>query len=160
MAGDALFAITVWIVLTCFYLLFAGQASVSEMIAGVPAAALATCIALLLRRARSRPLRLRAPWPRVVGRPLASLFPDAVRVGRVLLAALRRRPDGPVGMSSRQPFRHGDDDAADAGRRGLVTLGISLAPNGYVLSIPDGQDVLLMHRLVPSAPDSDTEWPA
>lgn len=160
MAGGALFAITVWIVLTCLYLLFAGQLSVSEMIAGMPAAAMATGVAVVWRQARSRPLRLRAPWPRVIGRPLVSLFPDAVRVARVLLAALWRRPSGAVGLVSRQPFRHGANDAANAGRRGLVTLGLSLAPNGYVLRLPDRQDVLLMHRLAPAEPDSDTEWPA
>ena len=160
MAGGALFAITVWIALTCFYLLFAGQASMSEMIAGVPSGAMATCFAVLLRQARSRPLRLQAPWPRVVGRPLVSLFPDAVWVRKVLLSVLWRRPGGAIGMVSHQPCRHGGNDAANAGRRGLVTLGLSLAPNGYVLSIPDHQDVLLMHRLVAAAPDPDAEWPA
>ncbi|WP_428485702.1 hypothetical protein [Rhodopila sp.] len=168
----------IWVLLAGFYLLFAGQISMTEIIAGVPATTAAAAVAVLLHRARSRRLRFRAPWLHVVGRPLAALLPNAVQVAGVLLHALWRRPDGPVGVVARQPFRQGEghaddagrrgqaDDAGwrgqadDAGRRGLVTLGISLAPNGYVLSIPKGQDVLVMHRLVSAPPSPDRQWPA
>lgn len=160
MTGDLLFGGAVWCVLAGLYLLFAGQVSSSEIIAGMIATVTATGFAVSLHRARSRRLRLRAPWLRLVGQPLTALFTDSIRVARVLLRALRRRPDGAVGILARQPFRHGDAPAADAGRRGLATLALSAAPNGYVLNVPSGDDALLMHRLVPAAPDPDPEWPA
>jgi hypothetical protein len=42
----------------------------------------------------------------------------------------------------------------------MVTLALSVAPNGYVMNVPAGGDALLMHRLAPAAPDPDPEWPA
>jgi hypothetical protein len=78
----------------------------------------------------------------------------------MLLSVLWRRPDGSLGVITRQPFRQGHDTPQDAGRRGLVTLGISLAPNGYVLSIPDSRNELVLHRLTPAAPSADRKWPA
>ena len=155
-----LFAIAVWILFAGAYLLFAGQVSTTEAIAGVAATTMAAAFAILLRRAQSRALQLNAPWLRVIGRPLASLYPDAIRVGGMLLQAIWRRPDGPMGTISRQSFHHGADHAAaDAGRRAMVGLAISFAPNGYMLSMPDGQDVLVMHRLAPAPPSPDQEWP-
>ncbi len=145
--------------LAACYALFAGELSVSELEAGVPAAALATALAVLLHRSRQRPFRLRAPWLRVLGRPLAALFADAVKVGLVLATAIRRRPSGPVGSVLRQPFRHGGDDPADAGRRALSILGSSFAPNGFVLRAPDRRDVLLVHCLHPAPAKPDPEWP-
>jgi hypothetical protein len=159
MLGIAPFAFSAWIILTSFYFLFAGQVSTSECSVGLPAAVIATGFAALLHRAQSRRVGLRGPWLRIIARPLADLYPDAIKVGRVLLVTLWRQPKRPLGLVIPQPFRHGDDAAGDAGRRGLVTLGMSLAPNGYVLDIPDGQDVLVMHRLAPAEPDPDPEWP-
>lgn len=150
--------LTAWVALAGFYLLFAGQISVTEIIAGVPATLACAGFAVLLHGAQSRRLRLRAPWPRMVLMPLAALLPDVAKVGGVLVRALWRRPSGTVGVVSRQPFRHGGD--GDAGRRALSTLGLSLAPNGYVLTIPDGQDAMVLHRLAPAAADPDPEWPA
>ena len=142
-----------------FYFLFAGQLSTTEVVAGLPAATVAAAFAVLMHRARSRDLDLHAPWLRVVVGPLAALIPDAIRVGAVLLSALWRRPLGPVGVITKQPFRHGDDSVGDAGRRGLVILSASLAPNGYVLYLPSNQDALITHRLVATTPRPDREWP-
>jgi hypothetical protein len=160
MIGEMLFAIAVWLALAGFYLLFVGEVSPTELIAAALATSVATGLGMLLHRSRSRKLLLlRAPWPRLVGRPLAALFPDSVRVGGVLLQALWRRPRGAAGMVMRQPFHPGEASALDAGRRGLVTLGLSLAPNGYVLRIPDDRTALLIHRLAPAAPDANQDWP-
>lgn len=148
-----------WLIFLGSYLLLAGQVGLTEIIAGVPAAAFAACFTVMLHRVSERRFRLDVPWWRVVGQPLASVAPDAVRVGHALLRALWRRPPGPLGVLASQPFRQGGDAPADATRRGLVTLGSSLAPNGIVVAIPEGRDVLLLHRLVPAAPDRDREWP-
>lgn len=155
-----LFVLTNWVVLAGLYLLFAGQLSGSEVIAGVPASLAAAVFALLVHRVQPRRFQVRAPWLRVVVRPIAALFPDAARVGTMLLRAMWRRPDGPLGVISQQPFRHGGNQPGDAGRRALTTLGLSLAPNGYVLLVPDDRDMLPVHRLAPAVMGSDPEWPA
>lgn len=142
-----------WLVLAAFYLLCAGQVSADEAVAAILAAAVGAIFSVLIRRAADRPLRLRAPWPRTICRPLAALLPDAARVGRVLLSA---RPHGEAVI---QPFAHGGETPEDAGRRALVTLGASLAPNGYVLRIPGATDALLMHRLAHAPPKRDRAWP-
>ena len=148
-----------WLVFLGLYLLLAGQVSVTEIVGGVPAATFAACFTVWLHRASERRFSLGAPWWRVVGRPLAALVPDAGSVGLALLRAVRRRPSGPLGVLARQPFRQGGQAPADATRRGLVTLGSSLAPNGFVAAIPEGQGILLLHRLVPVPPDRDRKWP-
>lgn len=156
---QVLFILAVWIVLVAFYFLFAGEISLTEMAAGLPTAAIAAAYALALRHSEAHRLRLSAPWLRVIGKPLLSVFPDALRVGRVLLRALWRRPEGQLGVIARQPFDHGGEDAASAGRRALVILGTSLAPNGYVLSSAEEMDALVLHRLVPVPPSPGREWP-
>jgi hypothetical protein len=99
------------------------------------------------------------PWHRVVLRPLAALLPDAARVGRVLVRAVLHGPQSARGAWTWQDFRHGSDDAADAARRALVTLGASFAPNAYVLQLPDTRDAILLHRLAERAASPDREWP-
>jgi hypothetical protein len=158
-SGTMLFGAIVWIVLVGFYFLLAGEISLTETIAGLPTAAVAAGFALALRRTETQRLRLQAPWLHVIAKPLASVLPDVFRVGRVLLSVLWRRPSGPIGAVARQPFRHGGDDAKSAGRRALVTLGISFAPNGYVLSSPGEMDALVLHRLALVPPEPDREWP-
>ena len=156
-AGIVRFA-AFWLLLAALYALFAGDVSVTEAIAGLIATGLGALYGLLLHKCRSVAVALRAPWPRMVLRPVAALAPDASRVGRVLLKTLWGRPEGSAGMVSRQRFRSGQPNPADAGRRGIVTLALSLAPNGYVLAIEESNIVL--HSLAPAAPSTNVTWPA
>jgi hypothetical protein len=149
----------VGVILFGLYLLFAGQATGTEIGAGIGAAAASAVFAALVHRKAERRFRLRAPWLRVLTVPLAAVALDSFRVGRVLVQALWRRPAGPIGVLAEQPFRPGLDDPPDAARRGLVTLGSSLAPNGYVLSIEHGSETTLLHRLVAVPSSPDREWP-
>ncbi len=142
-----------WVVLAAFYLLCAGEIGADEVIAAVASGLVGTALSALIRRDAGRRFRLRAPWPRVVLRPLADLAPDAVRVARVLLS---RHPHGEAVV---QPFAPGGATPEDAGRRALVTLAASLAPNGYVLRILDASDGLVMHRLAHVPPLRDRAWP-
>lgn len=142
-----------WAVLAAFYLLCAGELGADEVIAAVASGLVGTALSVLVRRDAGRRFRLRAPWPRVIFRPLAALAPDAVRVARLLLS---RHPRGEAVV---QPFVPGGATPEDAGRRALVTLAASLAPNGYTLRIPDGHDALLMHRLAHVPPPRGKRWP-
>lgn len=150
----------VWIAFAAAYVLFAGQLSLTEAAAGVPAAAASTVFVLALRRCEQRGLRLQAPWFRLARSALGSLAGDVVRVGGVLLEALVHPPAAPVGRLTRQPFRQGGAAPADAGRRGLASLVISVAPNGFMVDIYGHADAMVMHRLVDVPPVPDHEWPA
>lgn len=87
----------------------------------------------------------------MLSEPLTALFPDAVRVGRTLLRESWRCPPGMVGTLVREPVQAGGEDAAPAARRGLVTLGASLAPTSCGMDISEGEDVLVSHRLAPAS---------
>jgi len=80
-------------------------------------------------------------------------------VAGVLFRAIWRRPANAVGTLHRQPFRRGDAEATDAGRRALVTLARSVAPEEFVVDIPEQGGGLLVHTLSRSRPVKDLEWP-
>ena len=141
------------------YLTFAGDVSRSELIAGLGVVAIGSVVGVLLHRVRSRDLSCRAPWLRLVGSTALAIVRDSFAVGRVLLLAVLRPTPQQSGLIVMQPFDIGDDQAADAGRRGLVTLAASIAPNGFVLRVLDRRQALAIHRLAPEAPDADREWP-
>jgi len=142
-----------------FYLLLAGSLSRNELItAGVVAAAFAILVVVLRLRQETR-LGLPIPPLTAMLRPILALLTDSGRVGAVLLRVVARRPEGGYGTITPQPFRPGGSTPEDAGRRGLVTLGSSLAPNGYVLEWSPSQDALLMHRLAAVSSSENTEWP-
>lgn len=157
-------AFVVFLVSIGMYLVFAGQVNGTEAAAGVPAAGLVAAYAGLRHRGESRAMRLRGPWLRLLLSPMVSVAGDAARVGVHLLRAVFVPGSHVVGTISRQPFRSGDVGPADAGRRALVTLADSLAPNGFVLDVAPSmllrdEHALLMHRLAPARPDPDREWP-
>lgn len=150
--------LAIWLSMLGTYLLLSGEVSRTELVAGACTATAATGFALLLRRAGSRAMALRVPWPRVVGRTLLALAADSARVGGALARAVWRRPERETSRISRQPFRAGSGPV-DAGRRGVVILATSLAPNGFVLDEDGTAAGLLMHRLVPVPARPDPEWP-
>ncbi len=153
-----LFCIAVFVISASLYLLFAGQLSTTELIAGSCVAVGFTCLQTVLRLREERQLSLPMPPLRVILGPIAALMLDAGRVGQVLVRAILRRPLSSVGTISRQPFRQGAG-SQDRGREALVFLATSLAPNGYALERRPDDGGLLMHRLAPTRPNSDAEWP-
>jgi multisubunit Na+/H+ antiporter MnhE subunit len=129
-----IFASVAWVGLAATYLLFAGQISQTELIAGLGASLAAAAYALTARHVAEQPLNLRLPWHRVVARVAKSVVVDTIRVG---LALIRATP-GSLSRRASAP--------ADAGHRAVAILALSLAPNGVVVDTQDG-DVLL-HQLV------------
>lgn len=159
MSGNIIRAAASFLVMAAFYALFAGQISPSEVEAGLPSAFLATVLTVLLRRAASRQLALTKARPGTVLSGVAAIFPDVVRVAGVLLRALLRRPCGALGpiVSQRAPLN--GNAATDAGRRAVVTLALSAAPNGYVVGAQEERGTLLLHRLFAPSPDENGERP-
>ncbi|MCQ8278089.1 hypothetical protein NFI95_06465 [Acetobacteraceae bacterium KSS8] len=140
------------------YAALTGSLGFHEILAGVGCAVLLCVLVSTIHRGEPRLLVLRPP-PRVLLRVSRALLIDTLRVGRVLCAAILRRPDGRAGTIETVAFRHGGDDPQAAGRRALVVLGASLAPNGFVLAAPRGRDTLVMHKLAPSRDPADPRWP-
>ena len=103
---------------------------------------------------------LRAPWLRVLVRSLAAIPGDVLRVGVALAGTLwQSGRQSQVGVAAHQPFSHGQDTAGAATRRAMVVLGTSLAPNGFVLMMPEGSEAMVLHRLVQTPPRAEREWP-
>lgn len=141
-----------------FYLLLAGALGTNELITAAVVAIALAALAATLRLREERQLRLPVPPLHFLAAALLALFTDSGRVGLVLVRVILRRPGHEQGSLSRQPF-HAADQPSGRGRRALVTLAISLAPNGYVLDQPAGEARLLMHRLTTARPSNDAEWP-
>ena len=148
-----------WLVLVGCYFLFTGQFSATEWIAGAPAALVAAVFVAMSRHVSRRRLHLEAPWLHLLGEALTALVRDLGRVARVLWHVVFRRPGRPVGRLVRQEFYQGTERPQDAGRRGLVTLSASLAPNAFVIDIPPGEDALVLHWLVCVPTAADPLWP-
>jgi hypothetical protein len=136
-----MFAGLSWLALALSYLVFAGQVSRNELIAGFGACAIAVGHAVIAHRAADAPMRLRLRWDRVIGIAATSLVMDTIRVGAALL---RPRP------GALSPETLPLDEAVPSGRRAVAILTLSLAPNGFVVRA-DGTRAV-MHQLVPTDP--------
>ena len=145
-----------------FYLLLAGRLAWTELAAAVPCAGTVAAFMAIQRLRQARPVSPGRPPAAMLLGTLASLVTDTGRVSLALLRAML----GPVGgEASWQPFHPGGRRPRDAGRRALVALLTSLAPNGFVLdlrpsALPEADHGLLLHRLVPAPPLRDADWPA
>lgn len=144
--------------LAACYFLFAGHFSIQELMAACFACSVALSFAGVVRRTTERRLECRHGG-RVCARLMPAIAAQAWGVAGVLSRAILRRPAGAVGTIRRQPFRHGGDEPTDAGRRALVTLARSVAPEEFVVDTPEHGGGLLVHTLSRSSPVKDTEWP-
>lgn len=140
------------------YFLFAGEFSLHECLAAVLAWTATMSFSVRVRNSAGHGFKW-SHWAWVCGRTLASAPGESLAVTCVLYRILWRRPASAVGTMLRQPFRRGGGDAADAGRRALVTFARSLAPREFVVDIPDEGDWLCVHSLSASPPRKDRNWP-
>ena len=146
-----------------FYMLLAGSLTWTEAVAGLGSAAAVAAYAVIQRREQERRLALRLPPVRALASTAKSLVTDTARVGLALVRALAGGPRR--GEAEWQRFHPGGRSPAETGRRALVTLLTSAAPNGFVIDIrpsaaPEAEHALLLHRLAPARPLSGRDWPA
>ena len=145
------------------YLLLAGSLTATEWAAAIPVSVSIAAFATILRMRRDRVIALHVPPAAVLSASAWALAADSVRVGVVLLRAVAGRRPG--GHASWQAFHPGGGSPADAGRRALVAMLTSVAPNGFVLdlrpsALPEADQGLLLHRLAPAPSLSGRDWPA
>ena len=144
--------------LAACYFLFAGQFSIQELMGASLTCSVAVSFAGIVRRTAERRLEC-THCRRVCARLIPAIVAQTWVVAGVLSRAILRRPADTVGTLHRQPFRHGDDEATDAGHRALVTLARSVAPEEFVVDIPEQGGELLVHTLSRSRSVKDLEWP-
>ncbi len=158
--GAAGMALAGWLAtllgLSGMYMLFAGEVSGTEALAGLVSVAAAMVFAWVAQRAEKRFFRFRLGWVALLARLPVALARDTVVVGAWLVRSIWRPVEGGL---ARQNFDHGDASGEAGARRALVVLGASLAPNGYVVRVPARGDFFLVHRLAPAPLAADEEWP-
>ncbi|HEX4765238.1 MAG TPA: hypothetical protein VH414_03080 [Lichenihabitans sp.] len=147
----------VWMTCSLAYLVLAGQVSLDEGVAAIVTGAGGTLLWVLLRRVSDRRFWFDRWSALALARALTGLPAGIFRLGRILLASLH----GDVsGRRLEQPFHGGErDDPEEAGRRAIVVLATSLAPNSFVLRVERGRDLIAVHGLADQDPRNDPRWP-
>lgn len=135
-----------WILSGALYLLLIDTTDLPELIVGAGAASLAATAFLLAREQYLAAETVRAEWLNSLYRPFIKVPTDVAMVSWVALAQLvdRRRTRGAFRAV---PFRCGDDEALEIGRRGLAESLGSFAPNTIIIGVDHERELLLGHQL-------------
>ena len=147
-----------WAAYAGLYLFFAGTIDTIEVTFAAVCATIALGLAYATRATARRRFGGILP-PRAILRPVASLWPDLLVVGRELVKVSIAGSQRQRGDFVRQPFDSGGDEALSRTRRAAAIIGVSLAPRTFVVRGEDS-DELLLHCLPAKAPSADHRWPA
>lgn len=133
------------------YLVDAGQAGPSEIVAAVVSAMLATGLWMAVRAASPLPGGLPRRWPtalaaRLRAAPVETLLDGAVFV-RAAVIRLSGSGTGPRGRLIEQPLPRRTGDAG-IGDRALTAFGATVTPDGYAAAEDRHRHRLVIHRLV------------
>ena len=151
-------ALWVWPAGAASYLVLAGSLSADEIAVAVMLGALGAGWHAAILNVEARRFAFGLAAVREIGRALAGLPGATLRVGSRLATAILR---GAAGRQAEVPFSIGDHTMpAEAGRRALVVLATSLAPDSYVLRIPENEGSIQYHALTARMPGGDRRWPA
>ena len=151
-------AIAIWLAGAAAYMLLAGQFSADEVAAAVVLGGLGAGWHVAVMHDGARRFRFERPALRVIAASLVGLAGATLRVGARLASALVH----PVaGRRVEQVFHRGvGDDPRDRGRRAVVVLATSLAPDSYVLDLPVDEETITYHALTGAGPGPDPRWPS
>ena len=129
------------------YLLLIDITDLPELIVGAGVAAIAATGFELAREQRTvGGLRARAHWLVHAARPLANVPTDIATVS-VLAVRQLIRPRAVNGGFRVVPFRCGDDESLETGRRALAESLGSFAPNTIIVGVDPERELLLGHQL-------------
>jgi hypothetical protein len=129
------------------YLLLIDITDLPELIVGAGAAAIAATGFELAREQRTvGGLRARPRWIGHVGRLLVNVPAD---IATICVLAVRQliRPRNVNGVFRTVPFRCGDDERLETGRRAFAQSLGSFAPNTIVIGVDSERELLLGHQL-------------
>lgn len=137
-----------WMLLMAFWVWVDDSVDLAELLAGAGAAAIATSLTELVQHQSRTHLGLRANWLAA-----AAMLPgQVVRDTGVLLGVLWRavaRGEQPPSRFALVPVDPGDDSAEGALKRALLSAGLSVAPNTFVLDVDRQRRAMVVHQLVP-----------
>lgn len=151
-------AVWVWLLVAASYMVLAGQFSLDEVVTGALLGSFGAAWHAAVMRAGARCYAFDRHALREIAVAVAGLPAATVKAG----AWLARSLVGPVvGRRVEQVFAAGRQDVpTEAGRRAVVVLATSLAPDSYVLRVPLDEDVISYHAITGKAPDGDPRWPS
>ena len=148
--------LVVWAASFAMWLLLTSTVDHSELIAGAGAATIAATVFEVVREHGAPRARPRWAWlkpapiiPLLVARDTVVVFAELARQ----LRGGRRRP----GRLHVVELPDLGDEAERNARHLIVTIGVSLSPNTYVIGFEPGRDEMLVHQLVPRRPTSVDE---
>jgi hypothetical protein len=148
--------IVVWGLAAGAYGLFTGSFSAEEVITAAICGLVISLWSAAIRRHADQRFAYARGTLAASARGFAGLPMATLRVGRRLSSALARPTEGKI---ARQAFEHGRRRAPDdAARRAVATLAVSLAPDRFVLRLPEGDDEMIVHALVPAGGAADARW--
>jgi hypothetical protein len=138
-----------WVFAAALYWLLIDTTDLPELIVGACAAVLAaTGFELAREQQTAGGLTARLRWLARLRRPVLSVPRD---LGTLTLLAGRQlvRPRAVNGVFRAVPFRCGDDDELQTGKRALVESFGSFSPNTIVVGVDTERELILAHQLRP-----------
>ena len=136
-----------WLFAAALYLLLIDTTDTPELIVGAGAAVLAATGFELAREQQTvGGVRARLRWLGRLHRPLIKV-PSDIAVLTALAFGQLVRPRNTIGAFRAVPFRCGDDDALETGRRALAESLGSFAPNTIIVGVDAERELLLGHQL-------------
>ncbi|WP_166463081.1 Na+/H+ antiporter subunit E [Amycolatopsis acidicola] len=129
-----------WLALFAVYVTTLSSPAAPELAAGASVALVAAFAAFAARRAMQGAWRPRAGWVRWA----ASVPWPAVRDSCRALVTVFRDPDAGHRETLRLP---GESPATTAARQAVATVAIGCTPGSMVIAAPEGERILVLHRL-------------
>lgn len=143
--GGIPFALGSWLLFLGLYLLFAGKGNTSELAAGAFAATVTLILTGMLGERFKRPLRIKPRWLWLLWRVPVAMLTESWQ----LLVALCRELSGKrmEGEMIEHPFP-GPDDRHESARRAVMTFGVCITPNSYLVYLDREHKRVLIRQLV------------
>ena len=136
-----------WTLAAGLYLLLIDITSLPELIVGAGAAVLAaTGFELAREKGTAGGLTGRLRWLATLHRPLLKVPSDVAVVSAVAVRQLFA-PRKANGVFRAIPFRCGEDEALETGRRALAEWFGSFAPNTIIIGVDPERELILGHQL-------------
>jgi hypothetical protein len=142
-----------WVASMLLWLALTATTKLQEAIVGAGAAAIAATALSVVRSGAGPLIRLRVRWLLPAWRVPVFVVRDA----GLVFAALARQVAGrgaPRGSYRHVPLAIPREPGLAAGKELLVTLGLSVSPNTFVLGVDADEGDLVVHQLVPRRPAS------
>jgi hypothetical protein len=139
-----------WLLAAALYLLLIDTTDLPELIAGAVAAALAATGFELAREQQTvGGLRARLGWGATLYRPVLTVPLDlAVLSMLAVRQVIRPRPTN--GDFRAVPFRCGDEQELETGRRAMAESFGSFSPNTFIVGVDSDRELILGHQLRPA----------